>query len=189
MGLSGPTRPVVEPPRGQNHEPRVTGRVSAQVPQLYVAAVTFSAAVVIAATFLHADWAVFSGAKPAAVAIFAVLLVVGEARPLKWLRLNDGGELTASWSFALAILLLDAPAAAILMMAVASVVGDSIHRKPLMRTVFNASQITLALAVAVTLLDLFGEDDRLSSGRAARSQMVRRRVHGGDRGCSSSTPH
>ena len=50
------------------------------------------------------------------------------------------------------------------MMAVASVVGDSIHRKPLMRTVFNASQITLALAVAVTLLDLFGEDDRLSSG-------------------------
>ena len=35
--------------------------------KLYVAAVTFSAAVVIAATFLHADWAVFYGAKPAAV--------------------------------------------------------------------------------------------------------------------------
>ena len=143
------------------------GSPSASQPRslkLYVAAVTCGAGAVIAATFLHADWAVFSGAKPAAVAIFAVLLVVGEARPLKWLRLNDGGELTASWSFALAILLLDAPAAAVLMMAVASVVGDSIHRKPLMRTVFNASQITLALAVAVTLLDLFGEDDRLSSG-------------------------
>jgi diguanylate cyclase (GGDEF)-like protein len=47
---------------------------------------------------------------------------------------------------------------------VASVVGDSINPKPLMRTVFNAAQITLALAVAVNLLDIFGEDDRLSSG-------------------------
>jgi diguanylate cyclase (GGDEF)-like protein len=131
---------------------------------LYVTAVACAASAVIAATFLHTNWSAFSGAKPAAVVIFSVLLIVGEARPLKWLRLNDGGELTASWSFALAILLLDAPAAAILMMAVASVIGDTIHAKPLMRTVFNAAQITLALAVAVTLLDLFDEDDRLSSG-------------------------
>jgi diguanylate cyclase (GGDEF)-like protein len=143
------------------------GSSSASQPRslkLYVAAVTCGAAAIIFATFLHASRSVFIGAKPAAVVIFAVLLVVGEARPLKWLRLNDGGELTASWSFALAILLLDAPAGAILMMAVASVVGDSIHRKPLMRTVFNASQITLALAVAVNLLTLFGQDDELSSG-------------------------
>ena len=59
---------------------------------LYVIAVAFGAAAVIASTFLHAEWRAFSGAKPAAVVIFSVLLIVGEARPLKWLRLNDGGD-------------------------------------------------------------------------------------------------
>ena len=63
------------------------GSSSASQPRslkLYVTAVTCCAAAVILATFLHASRSVFIGAKPAAVVIFAVLLVVGEARPLKW---------------------------------------------------------------------------------------------------------
>jgi diguanylate cyclase len=130
----------------------------------YVVVVALGAFTILAATVARADWSSFVGNHPAGCAIFGALLIVGEARPLKWLRLNDGGELTASWSFALAILLLDAPAGALLLMVIASVIGDTIHRKPLLRIVFNASQITLSLAVAITVLSVLGQLSRLSDG-------------------------
>ncbi|MCB1001655.1 MAG: bifunctional diguanylate cyclase/phosphodiesterase [Acidimicrobiales bacterium] len=100
------------------------------------------------------------------LAVFVVLLVMGEVRTLKWLKLHDGGEVTASWAFAFAILIVPAPTAAVVAMAVASVVGDLSHRKPLQRVAFNAGQTALSLGIAASILVLAGELETLGGDGA-----------------------
>jgi diguanylate cyclase (GGDEF)-like protein len=145
------------------HAPR-TSRVTAL--NVYVGFIVLSAIALLLPDLIRADRASLVGHNTAACLIFAALLLLGEARPLKWLRLNDGGELTASWAFALAILLLDAPLGAMLAMALASLIGDLIHGKPPLRTAFNVGQITISLEAASIILTAFGQGDTLSVGGA-----------------------
>ncbi len=101
----------------------------------------------------------------ATMIVLLVLLFMGEIRTLKWLSLNDGGEVTASWAFALALLILPAPLAAIIGMAMASVLGDLAHHKSPLRLLFNAAQTSLSLSLAALVLIASGELGTIASDR------------------------
>ncbi len=101
----------------------------------------------------------------ATMIVLLVLLFMGEIRTLKWLSLNDGGEVTASWAFALALLILPAPLAAIIGMAIASVLGDLAHNKSPLRLLFNAAQTSLSLSLAALVLIASGELGTIASDR------------------------
>jgi diguanylate cyclase (GGDEF)-like protein len=90
---------------------------------------------------------------------------MGEIRTLKWLKLHDGGEVTASWAFAFALLILPAPAVALGAMALASALGDLVHRKPLQRIAFNAGQTTLALSASAGVLLGTHQLDTIARGK------------------------
>jgi diguanylate cyclase (GGDEF)-like protein len=89
------------------------------------------------------------------VVVFCALLFIGEART-KWFRFGDGGEVTPGWAFAFSIVLLGAPVVAIAAMAVCTLYVDLRDRKSLTKIVFNAAQITAALAAGALVLLLFG---------------------------------
>jgi hypothetical protein len=109
---------------------------------------------------LHNFW----GPRPSGFIVLAVLLFLSEARPMTFLRLHEGSDITSSWTFAFALVLLS-PAGALFAMAAASTLGDSLRRKPLVRIAFNAAQMVVSLAVAVSVLalphghDLFGHSE------------------------------
>ncbi|MFN8020138.1 MAG: bifunctional diguanylate cyclase/phosphodiesterase [Acidimicrobiales bacterium] len=124
---------------------------------LFVASVTIAGiAVSIAVRGLTVHQPLFGPSVPTLV-VLCLLLVMGEVRTLKWLKLHDGGEVTASWAFAFALLILPAPTVAVIAMAGASVIGDLVHRKPLQRVAFNGGQTALSLSVAA--LVLIGTDE------------------------------
>ena len=89
------------------------------------------------------------------VLVFCALLFIGEART-KWFRFGDGGEVTPGWAFAFSIVLLGAPVVAIAAMAVCTLYVDLRDHKSITKIVFNAAQITAALAAGALVLQLFG---------------------------------
>jgi diguanylate cyclase (GGDEF)-like protein len=89
------------------------------------------------------------------IAIFCALLFIGETRT-KWFRFGDAGQVTPGWSFAFSIVLLGAPLVAIAAMAACTVLVDVRHRKPIVKVVFNASQISASLAAGALLLHALG---------------------------------
>jgi len=117
----------------------------------YVVVAVISAA---AATALQYHPGIFRLANPAITITFAVLMLAGELFPLRWLRLDEGGEITASWAFALAILLLERPIVAVVAIAGTSLAADLLHRRRLSRIAFNASQLALSVSAAGWLLEI-----------------------------------
>jgi diguanylate cyclase (GGDEF)-like protein len=103
---------------------------------------------------------------PAIFLVFAAMTIVSEAKTMKWLRLDDGGEFTMSWAFAFSLLLLDAPAGAMIVIGLSSFVGDLAHRKPLQRAAFNASQITVSMGLAAAVMASLGHLDTIAAGRS-----------------------
>ena len=97
------------------------------------------------------------------LAVLAVFLLVGELQTLKWLRLHDGGEITPSWAFAFSIAILPAPLFAVGMLALASALADSFHRKPPIRIVFNVAQTSLSLSAGILVLLWLGPISPLNS--------------------------
>lgn len=123
----------------------------------YVACVIAGGAALIGALAIVGRNEPFAGSYPVAFAILVVFLAIGELRPLKWLRRNEGGEVTVSWTFAFAILLIASPLAALSTLALASILGDLSSRKPVSRSLFNGAQVTLSLAAGGAVLGAFGQ--------------------------------
>ena len=81
--------------------------------------------------------------------LFALLLLIGEVFPIAIPR--KGGEieyLTASTTFAIAMLMAYGPAAAILVQVSASIIADLVQRKSAWKVAFNVGQYALSLGVA-----------------------------------------
>ena len=105
--------------------------------------------------------------RPLLTGTFVALLLVGELLPLHWKTLDENGAITASWSFALALLLLERPLIAVLAIVVASVIADRVHHLPWMKSVFNASQLSLSVGAAGLVLAVTGQRDGLfTEGRS-----------------------
>ena len=125
-----------------------------------VAVLSAAAAVVVDRMW---DGGLLPAQQRLALVIFVCLLIAGELHSVKWLKLHDGGEITPSWAFAFAILLVPAPVLALAAMAVASAIGDLMHRKPLQRVVFNLVQTSLSLACGAIVMIALGQLDTLGS--------------------------
>jgi diguanylate cyclase (GGDEF)-like protein len=121
---------------------------------LYVLVVTL-VAVGLAAAVSFLGGAIVPHGKGTYVAIFCILLFIGESKP-KFLRFVDGGQVTPGWAFAFSIVLLGAPLVAIAAMAACTLYLDLLDRKPLTKVVFNTAQITASLAAGALVLQLLG---------------------------------
>ena len=109
----------------------------------YVFLVAFFGLGVFAALLVGGDR---HGLTSARYLVLAGLLLIGELFPIKVPRQGEEDEITTSTTFAFAILLSESLVAAVLAQVIASVIADLVHRKPLWKALFNASQYTLALA-------------------------------------------
>ena len=85
--------------------------------------------------------------------VFTPLIVLGEMIPIRVPRGDDYRELSASKTFALALLLMAGPAAALVAMTIAATVCDARARRPVVRRLFNVARHALALTAAVAVLD------------------------------------
>jgi signal transduction histidine kinase len=84
---------------------------------------------------------------PVTVAMFAVFVLLGELVIVPVRRRGTIKELTATNTFAFALVLLAGTALAVLVLAAASVIADLIRRKAAIKVVFNAGQWAIALAL------------------------------------------
>jgi diguanylate cyclase (GGDEF)-like protein len=116
---------------------------------LYVS-IVITACLAAMALALHIDWGVAPlGVRPAAFIAFLVLAVTAEALPLTWLSGQDGGQTTASWAFLFSMLLMAPLSTGLACSFLASASVDVAHRRPVTRTLFNASQGCLSLALGM----------------------------------------
>ncbi len=118
---------------------------------IYIVFAATAAASMLVAMYVHGDIAMHS---PLITLTFAVLLLAGEVFPLKFLRLDESGQITSSWAFAFAILLIEPSFVAVVALCGASVLADAVQRKQISRLVFNAAQLGLSLGAAGAVLDL-----------------------------------
>ncbi len=121
---------------------------------LYVGATVVAGVGVLVSVVLTEDLNTLAGPVPSAFWIFAALLLLAELNPIDWLRKRDGGEVTASWTFALALLLVTPSNAALLVTAAACLLSDLLQRKPPNKMFFNAAQVTLSLGAGALVLGL-----------------------------------
>ena len=122
---------------------------------LYVAGVIGAGVAVLAGAVLRARGHDPTGGQRAAFIVLAALLVLGELRPLRLLDRRFGGDITVTWSFAFALVLIAPLGVALGVLVAATIVGDAVNGKPPVRIAFNAAQLTLSLAAGAGVLDLF----------------------------------
>ncbi len=127
----------------------------------YVVSVVVPAVVVIgliAREGIHVEPSVRS-----AFGVFAVLFVIGEMNTIKWIRLDEGGEVTTTWAYAFGMMLLGSAGATLAVVASACAISDLVDRKPASRLIFNVSQLCLSLAAAHGILAAFGHEGTLAA--------------------------
>jgi hypothetical protein len=107
------------------------------------------------------------GPRPSGFIILAALLLLSEGRPMSFLHLHEESDITISWTFAFALVLLS-PAGALCAMALASALG----RKRPLRMAFNVAQMVLSLTVAVAVVSLPHGHDLLSGRQPGLAWLV-----------------
>ncbi|MGD0808833.1 MAG: bifunctional diguanylate cyclase/phosphodiesterase [Acidimicrobiales bacterium] len=90
------------------------------------------------------------GPHPVALGMFAVCCLVTELRPLRWLRLEEGGQITASWTFMMALILIGTPAAAVGAASTIVLLSDLVSRKSPAKVVFNTAQIIVCMTLGAS---------------------------------------
>ncbi len=90
------------------------------------------------------------GAHPGAFWMFTAALLAAELRPLPLPR-RQGGEITVSWAFSFALLLITSATGAALTVLLATGMADLARRKSLSRVLFNATQIAICIYAAAGL--------------------------------------
>ena len=86
-------------------------------------------------------------------AVLTPLVVLGELFPIRVPRGDEYRELTASTTFAFALLLMAGPAPALIAMALATLIRDEVRGTPARWRAFNVARHSLALWAAATLLE------------------------------------
>src|SRR3954462_9162313 len=137
---------------------------------LYVAVVVAVGLTVLVTTVAVDGGDVLSNAS-GQLWLFAILAAVGELTPIKIFRRGSEGEITLSTTFAFALLLLAGLPAALMALALASVVADVAHRKPVTKALFNVSQYALSMAAAGVVLDLISAVPRMAAPHNAAGDL------------------
>ena len=114
---------------------------------IYLGVVAISGAITLAYAAAETATRGVAGGYAKGFAILSVFLVLSEARPMSFLRRHAGTDVTISWSFAFALVLLS-PAAGVIAIGFASAFGDVLRRTAPARLAFNAAQLVLSLGAA-----------------------------------------
>jgi diguanylate cyclase (GGDEF)-like protein len=134
-------------------------------PRLSVNVFVFGLFVAALAALAYDAWASqgqrLLGHRPAIMAMFTVCCVATELRPLHWLRREEGGQVTAGWTFMMALLLVGSPIAVVAIVAAAFFVGDVASRKPAVKILFNSAQIVVCLSLGAAVFNLTGQQQAL----------------------------
>jgi diguanylate cyclase (GGDEF)-like protein len=128
--------------------------------RIYCEAIFVVSCVAVIALIPHAHLRYVTD-DPVTFAILAAGVVLGELMPIKIPRRGGDEELTLSASFALALLLLGGLGPALIAQCAASVLQDSISRKPAWRIRFNAGQYALSMIAAWGLIQAVSVSSRL----------------------------
>ena len=99
----------------------------------------------------------------AELVVFALLVLLGELRPIRLARREEQEEILTSTTFTFAILLSSGLAAAIVVRALVSIVPAILRRKPWWKTAFNVAQYTISLGAAGATLHLLSDVPRSGS--------------------------
>ncbi|HWE54689.1 MAG TPA: EAL domain-containing protein [Acidimicrobiales bacterium] len=97
------------------------------------------------------------GSNPGAVWLLAGCALVTEMLPLRWLAFENRGDVTASWTFLMAMLLMASPIVAVALSAGLFLVADLRAGKPMVKVVFNVSNITVAVSLGAVILEGTGQ--------------------------------
>ena len=87
--------------------------------------------------------------------LLALLVLLGELRPIQVRRGDEGGEINTAPAFSVALLFAAGLPGAVFAQVVGSLVADGLARKPPVRALFNVGQYVLALAAGGAVLDVF----------------------------------
>jgi diguanylate cyclase (GGDEF)-like protein len=101
------------------------------------------------------------GPHPVALGLFAGCCLVTELRPLRWLRLEEGGQVTASWTFMMALILIGTPAAAVGAASGIVLISDLVSRKGPAKVIFNTSQIIVCMTLGSAAFTVGGQGEAL----------------------------
>jgi len=88
--------------------------------------------------------------------LLVALVLLGELLPVRWLDRGGGVDVTSSWSYAGALVLLGHWQIGLFAIALASATGDVRCGKSPLRVGFNAAQLTLSLAAGAAILHAGG---------------------------------
>lgn len=131
---------------------------------LFVAAVLVAAVICLVTAAAASGSAGLLGANPLTYLLLTSILLLGELRPLKYVRRHNGGEATATWMISVALLLSVPVVTALVTTAVASAVAEALRRRPPLRVLFNAAQIVVSMALCALVLEVSGQREGLLGG-------------------------
>jgi len=128
----------------------------------YVTAVMVGGGITIAIMLATRGLDIFSAERPELLILLVACAVVAELTPLKVVLRAAEGEITASNTFAFALLICYGAPVAALAFALGTIVADGVRGKPLVRIAFNASQYVLTVAAAGVVLSALSDLPRLA---------------------------
>ncbi len=143
--------------------PEMSPRIRALLLQAFIVGVLFAGSVSFFNAFQSSRGQAALGRYPVAFLLYAFLVFLAEVRPLTWVDENGGGQLTVSWTFAFALLFLAPRFSALLAIAAAGLLTELLHRKRVIRVLFNAAQITLSLGLGIAALSLVSNPGKVIS--------------------------
>ena len=126
----------------------------------YVGLTIIAAFAFIGVRLARAGFGAAFGSRPAAVAVFAVLILIAERSPLAIIGPNEA-SVTASLTFVFSLMQIAPPATGLTIMATVSILVEVARRRPLARLLFNAAQVSIALLAGYEAFDLLGDPQRL----------------------------
>ena len=104
------------------------------------------------------------GHDPVAFWLFAACALLTEMLPLRWLAYENSGEVTGSWTFVMAMLLIASPIAAVGATGILFLLADLRSAKSPIKLVFNVADIVLSLSLGAVILGLTGQATQLQHG-------------------------
>src|SRR5829696_8022308 len=123
----------------------------------YVAAVVAGGAAYLLALIATGGPSLFEARHPELLLLLMGCAVVAELTPLKVVLRAAEGEITASNTFAFALLICYGPAPAAMAFALGTVLADGIRRRPPERIAFNAAQYVITVAAAGIVLSALSD--------------------------------
>ena len=104
------------------------------------------------------------GDPPWLAVLFTVLVVVGELRPVRWLRRDGTTFIAPSWAFVAALLFTTEGTLVVAATMATSLVADVVRRRSPVRMVFHAGMRATAVAAGLGVLELLGHRATLADG-------------------------